>query len=202
MTYEQTLSAVRSDFNKAGIQLGSLQLDSWFYPKGSIAMWNNNGFGITNTLPPRRRSSASPLQQNLGLRDHPRAGSIPAPTAQYKMSGNVVIDPAYWETIADYLRNSGVATFEQDWLSDQAHTDFNLADGAAFLDNMAASMSRRNITMQYCMATGRHYLQSSKYSNLTTIRTSADHLQRERWNDFLYASRFASALGAWPFTDN
>jgi hypothetical protein len=56
--------------------------------------------------------------------------------------------------------------------------------------------------MQYCMASTRHFLQSSRYSNLTTIRTSADHLQRDRWTDFLYASRLASALGAWPFTDN
>jgi hypothetical protein len=56
--------------------------------------------------------------------------------------------------------------------------------------------------MQYCMASARHFLQSSKYSNLTTIRTSGDHLQRDRWTDFLYASRLASALGVWPFTDN
>ena len=118
------------------------------------------------------------------------------------MSGNVVTDPAYWETVAAYLANSGVATFEQDWLADKAHTDFNLTDGDAFLDNMAASMDRRHLTMQYCMASARHFLQSSKYSNLTTIRTSGDHLQRDRWTDFLYASRLGSALGAWPFTDN
>src|ERR1019366_1439903 len=45
------------------------------------------------------------------------------------------------------------------------------------------------------------YLQSSKYSNLTTIRTSGDHLERDRWTDFLYASGLAGALGAWPFKD-
>src|SRR5437660_1948107 len=67
---------------------------------------------------------------------------------------------------------------------------------------MAASMARLNLTMQYCMAAAKHFLQGSKYSNLTTIRTSGDHLQRDRWTDFLYASRLGSALGAWPFTDN
>ena len=118
------------------------------------------------------------------------------------MSGNVVTDAAYWETVAAYLATSGVTTFEQDWLADKAHADFNLTDGAEFLDNMAASMARRNLTMQYCMASARHYLQSSRYSNLTTIRTSGDRLERDRWIDFLYASRLASALGAWPFTDN
>jgi hypothetical protein len=118
------------------------------------------------------------------------------------MSGNVVVDPAYWNSVATYLSNSGVATYEQDWLNDNAHADFNLTDADAFLDNMAASMAQRNITMQYCMASPRHFLQSSKYSNLTSIRTSADRLSRDKWSDFLYTSRLASALGVWPFTDN
>src|SRR5262249_33603832 len=39
------------------------------------------------------------------------------------------------------------------------------------------------------------------YSNLTTARTSQDMFGRNRWNDFLYASAFAGALGVWPFTD-
>src|SRR5205823_8670345 len=89
---------------------------------------------------------------------------------------------------------------EQDWLNDKAHTDFNLTDAEAFLDNMASAMSRWNLTMQYCMASPRHIMQSSRYSNLTTIRTSADRLGPDRWSDFLYTSRFASAVGAWPFT--
>ena len=207
MSYEQTLEAVKGDFDRVGIPLGYLQLDSWFYPKGSNAAWDNNGSGIY-----RYEAAVAPFpaglarfQQNLGvpLITHARwiDSSSPYHTV-YKMSGNVVTDPAYWETVAGYLANSGVATFEQDWLNDKAQTDFNLTDGEAFLDNMAASMAQRHLTMQYCMASARHYLQSSKYSNLTTIRTSGDHLQRDRWPDFLYASRLASALGAWPFTDN
>jgi hypothetical protein len=67
---------------------------------------------------------------------------------------------------------------------------------------MAAAMAQQNLTMQYCMASPRHFLQGARYSNLTTIRTSADRLGRDRWNDFLYTSRLASALGMWPFTDN
>jgi hypothetical protein len=150
-------------------------------------------------------SGLARFQQNLGvpLITHARWIDASSPYhTLYQMSGNVVTDPAYWEMVAGYLANSGVATFEQDWLADKAHTEFNLTDGDAFLDNMAVSMGRRHLTMQYCMASARHFLQSSKYSNLTTIRTSGDHLQRERWVDFLYASRLAGALGAWPFTDN
>ena len=33
--YEQTLAAVKGDFDRAGIGLGYMQLDSWFYPKGA-----------------------------------------------------------------------------------------------------------------------------------------------------------------------
>jgi hypothetical protein len=207
MSYEQTLDAVKGDFDRAGIKLGYLQLDSWFYPKGNLAAWTNNGAGIYlyEAAAPPFVNGLSRFQQNLGvpLITHARWIDPSSPYhTLYKMSGNVVTDPAYWETVAGYLATSGVATFEQDWLADKAHTDFNLTDGDAFLDNMAASMGRRHLTMQYCMASARHFLQSSKYSNLTTIRTSGDHLQRDRWTDFLYASRLGSALGAWPFTDN
>ena len=207
MSYEQTLEAVKGDFDRVGIPLGYLQLDSWFYPKGSNAAWTNNGAGIYRyeAAVPLFPAGLARFQQNLGvpLITHARWIDSSSPyRSLYQMSGNVVTDPAYWETVAGYLANSGVATFEQDWLNDQAQTDFNLTDGEDFLDNMAASMARRHLTMQYCMASVRHYLQSSKYSNLTTIRTSGDHLQRDRWPEFLYASRLASALGAWPFTDN
>jgi hypothetical protein len=55
--------------------------------------------------------------------------------------------------------------------------------------------------MQYCMALPRHYLQTSRYDNITTIRVSNDRFDRGKWNDFLYASRLAGALGVWPWSD-
>jgi hypothetical protein len=207
LNYEQTLTAVKGGFDSLGIGLGYVQLDSWFYPKGSTALWGNNGQGIYQYLAatPLFPAGLANFQRDLGvpLITHARWIDASSPYRKsYKMSGNVVLDPAYWDMVAGYLATSGVATYEQDWLADQAHADFNLTDPDAFLDNMATAMGRRNLTMQYCMASPRHYLQSSKYSNLTTIRTSGDHLNCDRWTDFLYASRLASALGAWPFTDN
>ena len=207
MSYEGTLAAVKADFDRMGIGLGYLQLDSWFYPKGAAALWSNNGQGIYEY------QAASPLF----TRDWPASSSasrVPLITharwidpaspyrAGYRMSGNVVLDRAYWDMVAAYLANSGVATYEQDWLADKAQASFNLTDSAEFLDNMAGAMADRNLTMQYCMASPRHFLQSSRYNNLTTIRTSADRLGRDRWTDFLYTSRLAGALGIWPFTDN
>lgn len=207
MTYEQTLEAVSADFARMGIGLGYVQLDSWFYPKGAGASWSSNGQGIYEYVAanPPFTDGLGGFQRQLGLPlvTHARWIDPSSPYRQsYRMSGNVVMDPAYWDATAGYLANSGVATYEQDWLADKAQTDFNLTDGAQFLDNMAASMARRGLTMQYCMASPRHFMQGSRYSNLTTIRTSADRLGRSRWNDFLYTSRLAGALGMWPFTDN
>lgn len=99
------------------------------------------------------------------------------------------------------LRKSGVTTYEQDWLGSNAQTNFNLTDPVAFLDNMAASMSKRGIDMQYCMADPKHFLQSTNYNNLTTARVSQDGFGPSRWTAFLYSSRFAGALGIWPFSD-
>jgi hypothetical protein len=207
MNYEETLAAVKADFDKAGITLGSLQLDSWFYPKGAGALWSNNGQGIYRYIAatPPFMSGLTRFQQNLGvpLTTHARWIDASSPYRKtYQMSGNVVTDPAYWDSVADYLANAGVMTYEQDWLNDNAQPAFNLTDAEAFLSNMAASMARRGLTMQYCMAGPRHFLQSAKYSNLTSVRTSADRMSREKWTDFMYTSRLASAMGIWPFTDN
>src|SRR5260370_329875 len=141
---------------------------------------------------------------NMGvpLITHARWIDVNSPLrSQYRMSGNVSTDPAYWHDLAAYLKANGVATYEQDWLGDLAHPEFNLTDPYLFFDGMANAMDQAGLTMQYCMAEPRHFLQSVYYGNLTTARTSQDGFGRARWNDFLYASRFAGALGVWPFAD-
>jgi hypothetical protein len=207
LTYEQTLAGVKADFDRAGIGLGYIQLDSWFYPKGPDAQWNSGGGGIYQYLaaPALFPDSLSSFQQALGipLITHARWIDTASPYRKlYKMSGNVVLDNSYWNTIASYLAASGVATYEQDWLDDKAHTDFNLNDGEAFLANMADAMGSQKLTVQYCMAAARHFLESARHGNVTTARTSQDRLVRDRWMEFLYTSRLATAVGLFPFTDN
>jgi len=94
-----------------------------------------------------------------------------------------------------------VATYEQDWLGTKAQAELNLVDRDAFLGNMASACKRNGVTIQYCMPLPRHYLQSVKYDNVTTIRTSQDRFGRSRWDQFLFGSRLAGALGLWPFSD-
>lgn len=206
LSYPGTLAAVKAGFDRAGISLGYLQLDSWFYPKGAGADWTARGAGIyqyfaatplfASTLANFQRTLAAPLVTHARWID-----SASPYRKQYRMSGNVSTDPLYWGDVARYLSASGVTTYEQDWLSNQAQTDFNLTDPDLFLDNMADAMGQQNMTMQYCMPTTRHFLQGAKYSNLTSIRVSEDRFDQSRWRSFLYASRLASALGIWPFTD-
>jgi hypothetical protein len=117
------------------------------------------------------------------------------------ISGDVATDPQYWEDVGNYIAGSGVSIYEQDWLGNNAQTAVNLTDPYAFLGNMAASMAKRNINIQYCMALPKHFLQSTNYSNVTTIRTSQDRFGADKWTDFFYASRFASAIGLWPYSD-
>jgi hypothetical protein len=207
MSYMDTLSAVKADFDRSGVVLGYLQLDSWFYPKGPLADWHDGSGGIYEyaAAPALFAPDLRDFQQSLGipLITHARWIDASSPVrSQYRMSGNVSIDPNYWKRVADYLATSGVRAYEQDWLGDMAHTDFNLSDPYLFLDSMAAAMADRGLTMQYCMATPSQFLQSTKYGNLTDIRVSEDRFDRTRWNELLITGRLASALGVWPFADN
>jgi hypothetical protein len=47
----------------------------------------------------------------------------------------------------------------------------------------------------------RHYLQSTEYGNVTTIRTSHDRFERSRWDEFLFGARLAGSLGLRPWAD-
>lgn len=208
--YEGTLIGVRDDLARAGLPLGYLQLDSWWYRKGENGDWNPKPdqwqFGIhtyeasTQVFP----DGLAAFHDRLGLPlvTHARWIDSKSPyRAKYSISNNVATDAQYWKDIAAYLKKSGVATYEQDWLDSKATANFTLADQDAFMDNMAAALAANGITMQYCMPTPRHLLQGSKYSNLTTVRMSDDRFERKRWAQVLYASRLAYSVGAWPWVD-
>lgn len=204
-SYTATLEAVKSEFSTKGISLGSMQLDSWWYPKGPNDLWSSSGgIWVYTAAPTLFQPDLASFQAILGvpLTTHARWIDVASPyQTQYTISGGVATDPRYWEAAATYLQSSGVTTYEQDWLNSNAQTNFNLTDPVAFLDNMAASMSARGIDMQYCMAAPKHFLQGTNYNNLTTIRTSQDGFGPTRWTEFLYSSTFAASLGVWPFSD-
>jgi len=210
LTYTGTLLAVKDEFAKAGISLGYMQIDSWWYPKGENGDWNrspsggNPGIARYEAHPDIFPNGLGGFQKDLGLPliTHARWIDAKSPYRQkYKMSNNVIIDPAYWMTVGTYLRDAGVFGYEQDWLDVQSTADYTIDDQNAFMDDMALLGNDFGLSMQYCMATPRHFLQSSKYDNLTTIRVSEDAFTRDKWDQFFYSSRLASSLGVYPFTD-
>jgi hypothetical protein len=205
--YPATLEGVSSYFTSIGIPLAYMQIDSWWYPKGPQQLWNDKADGQytytadTTVLP----SGLGSLQQGLGipLITHARWIDTSSPyRSQYTMSNNVSIDPAYWASVAEYIASSGVTVYEQDWLNQAAlPVTTNLTDQDAFMDDMASAMAEKGLDMQYCMPLPRHYLQASKYGNLTTTRVSVDRFSSPRYVDFLYTSLLTSSLGAWPWSD-
>jgi hypothetical protein len=203
----QKLIDAKTGYGARGIPLGYVQADSWWYRKGIPPAWNNNGTGLwtLDADPALFPRDLAAFRQALGvpLAVHARFWHPESPDRQqYAFSGNVPIDPLYWQHLADYLSRSGVAVFEQDWLSGPAATAVNTDDPDAFFDNMAGAMAAKGINLQYSMPKARHFLQGAKYSNLTSIRVNADGFCRDRWDSFLFDSRLAGALGIWPFSDN
>ena len=204
--YIPVLDQLPGEFQRFSTPIGSLELDSWHYPKGSPPSWTSNGFGMDTfeADPTIFPDGLAAFQQNLGLPliTHARWIDPSSPLrSKYVISGFVAIDPQYWKDYAQYLSSSGVQVLEQDWLSGPAVTDFNLTDPDLFLDNMASAMKAAGRSIVYCMPMPAHIMQSSKYDNVVAVRTSNDNFMRARWDELLFNSRIASAVGLWPFPD-
>ena len=223
--YAGTLEALVARYREEKIPICYLQLDSWWYhktftyfngkvgkaknPKLPAGDWNCYGGLLDYTasafLFPQ---GLAHFQQTIGLPliTHNRWIDPASPYHErFKISGLAAVDPRFWDQIAAYLKESGIVTYEQDWLSSIFASSPELSSttdqGNAFLDNMARATRAQGCTMQYCMALPRCFLQGSKYDNLTSIRTSDDRFGPPRYHSFLYTSRLASALGIWPWTD-
>jgi hypothetical protein len=154
--YAGTLLAVANSFKQKGIPLGYMQLDSWWYPKGSSDTWQGNGENrggiyLYVAAPELFPNGLHAFQQQLGLPlvTHARWIDTSSPyRTQYLMSNNVSIDPKYWNMVASYLQNGGAISYEQDWLDSRATTLTNLTDPNAYLGDMASSMATSGLTIQ------------------------------------------------------
>ena len=200
------LLQVRAAFDKLSLPIASMELDSWHYPKGSPPAWNQNTAGLSTYLadPAIFPKGLKSFQTSLGVPLIAHSRWIDANSDlrnKYKVSGNVAIDPKYWLDYGQYLAANGVEVLEQDWLSGPANTDFNLTAPDAFLDNMAAGMQAAGLNVVYCMPTWAHLLQSTKYANVMVARVAHDGLFRTNWDELMFNSRLAGALGLWPFAD-
>ncbi len=223
--YANTLLAVKKQYDQEQIPLSYLQLDSWWYsktlndpagrpgkaknaklPEGA---WNRYGGLLEYKAHPALfPNGLDGFEKDLGLpmAVHNRWVDHDSPYHQsYKISGVGAVDPKWWADIASYLKSGGVTTYEQDWLSaiyaSSPEMATTVGPGDAFADGMANATNHAGLTMQYCMATPRFFLQGVKYPNLTTIRTSGDRFEPRKWTDFLLVSQLAVEMGIAPWCD-
>src|ERR1051326_5073893 len=131
--YAGTLLAVRNELDQRGINIGYLQLDSWWYPKGPNARWDDTSGGIYRyrAAPDLFPDGLASFGQQVGLPLVTHARWID-PASPYRTelgySGNVMTDPRYWADLMGYLHSSGVVTYEQDWLGAQAQPVYHLSE--------------------------------------------------------------------------
>jgi hypothetical protein len=220
-----TLEALIRHYRERKIPIRYLQLDSWWYyktltdPDGKTGRSKNSELpdGEWNRYGGLLKYEAHPALFPDGLAAFQKEISLPLVThnrwidpaspyhKQYHISGFAGVDPLWWREIMNYIADSGVACYEQDWLNiiynHSPELSATVGAGDEFTGGMAQAAKARGLSMQYCMALPRLFLQGARYDNLTTIRVSDDRFQRSRWDNFLYTSRFASALGIWPWSD-
>lgn len=223
--YAGTLLALRDHYKKEGIPLGYMQLDSWWYQKSFNNVHNKPGITKKPEFPegPWNRSGGvmeykadtflfpkglAAFRKELGLPliTHNRWIDSASPYhAKYRISGISAIDPGFWKEIMGYLKRSGVAVYEQDWINyiymNNPEMIADISIGNAFTDGMAKAALDNGIHMQYCMGLPRYFMQGVKYNNLTTIRTAGDRFKPERWMNFLFTSQLAYEMGIWPWSD-
>lgn len=201
--YQGTLLAVRDQFRKAAVPIAYEQLDSWWYPKGQ-GNTKEGGIMELRADPEAFSGPLSAFHGYLGLpfAVHARWIDEKSPLRRsFRMSANVILSADYWNRLAASLKDSGVAVYEQDWLNDKARPAVNLTDPEEFLGNMSSAMEHAGIAIQYCMPLPGHYLASTQFPAVRTIRTSPDRFGPSRYDFFLYGSALAHAVGLWPWTD-
>ncbi len=226
--YEKTLLDLMGSFRREGIPYRYLQLDSWFYPKsftyadGSApavprpknprlpaGRWNRyGGMLLYQADPAVFPRGLGEFRRKLGLPlvTHDRWIDVDSPYRKsYRISGVGAVDPAWWDHVIGNLASWGVVTYEQDWLNViygfSPEMRKTVWAGRAFMDGMARACRAKGLTMQYCMAQPRHFLQGSRYDNLTTIRVSGDRFEQRKWRHALFTSRLAWTVGIYPWVD-
>jgi len=115
-------------------------------------------------------------------------------------------DQTFWDFLIGSSKNAwNLVVYEQDWLSttwDNLHAikqDVTL--GRNWLLQMGNSAAKYGLTVQYCMAYPRHFLQSVEIPAVTQIRVSGDYHQSSNQWQIGDSTIVADALGLAAFKD-
>jgi hypothetical protein len=228
--YWNTLLSLPGYFaNTLGVALGSLQLDSWSYPKGDPSKWTTenpswvlNGLGEYEVIEspdlfPASKGGLAAFQKSLGLPliQHTRWMNNPNAYDSSAISGGAIVSQDVWNKIAGAFASKGIDVLELDWLS--AGNSGNPADFTAderFLTSALDAMKALGKTVQLCMPDPHHFVFAGTNSAVTNIRGASDGFGRDidaqiglpapgadRYDQLAYTSPIIWAAGARPFAD-
>jgi len=219
-----SIVAAVDDLRAKGVPIGSVQLDSWWYPHAELRPFNTDEW----IVPPSAmiawepRSDVLPdgiesLRARLGsppLVAHIRHLSSAAPIAEVVP---VHVDGAYaapatseaYERWLDQCVAWGIETFEHDWLVEVYFgvRSMRAAPGRArvWQEGVDRAARERGITLQWCMGTPADMAQATALTQVTSVRTSGDHgyiaTPGQLWAWFCSTNTLARALGLMPFKD-
>lgn len=228
--YEGTLRAAIASAKAAGIPIGVVHFDSWWYLKGGScndpedaadASWKDKQGGVWEFVTdPSLFPYINPSDPEEGfvqtLGPGMAHGRWVDPCSPYRLpvgseaeekrsiepvSGNVIIDPEIWRGISDALAKSGMILYEQDFLSSKARAE-NTFDDEKFLAAMAQAMAANGIALQFCMPLARHFLEAMQLEQVHTVRASGDRFDWDHWDEEMYSAIVLNAGGVWPTVDN
>jgi len=228
--YETTLLDMREYLKEEEIPLKYFQMDSWWYPKSEL----DNGVLVWEPREDMFPGGFEPFQAKLGLplTFHNRYFAVDTPyqdrfefVKDYKNpdpgegatggKGELRgVHPAtrdIFDLWAGQVDRWGGVMYEQDWLGTQMDRVAQLRSDPDLADNwmswMADAMDRKGLDIQYCMPTMGFYLESTKFQNVSNIRSSNDYQVRlggrsnQLWWEHVYTSPIIWALGVYPFKD-
>ncbi|MET1040240.1 MAG: hypothetical protein ABWZ90_04305, partial [Acidimicrobiales bacterium] len=216
--------AAVDDLRQRGVPLGSVQLDSWFYPHVDLRPFDTEEWVVPPSAmvawearPDVLPDGIADLGTRLGhppLVAHIRHLSSDAPIAR---EVPVVTDGPYavpttpeaYERWLDQCLAWGVETFEHDWMVEVFFGIHWLraepGRARTWQEGIDRAARERGITIQWCMATPADFAQTVTLTQVTSVRTSGDHgyiaTAGQLWAWFSTTNALARSLGLMPFKD-
>lgn len=223
--YTATLERVVDDARQRDIPVGSVQIDSWFYPHRRLRPLSDEGAPV---VPPSGMMKWEPredlfpagfkdLQRRVGglpLTFHSRHFSAESPYFErYEawLDGEQAhpADAGLYELLMTQAAAWGAMTYEQDWMVESflGVRGLRAAPGRAraWQEAMDRIAGEHGLSLQWCMATPADFLQTVTLRHVASIRTSGDYRYMFdnglNWVWFLHTNALARALGLNPFKD-